>query len=81
MGGRSSAVSSDTCRYSKARGHWKKEYPVLKARESSGQVKTVALAASVITYESRELVQACTELVAPQACYSGFMVVGLIGRR
>lgn len=32
QGGRSSAANSDTCRYYQARGHWKKECPLLKPR-------------------------------------------------
>ena len=32
QGGWSSVVNSDTCRYCQARGHWKEECPVLKAR-------------------------------------------------
>lgn len=75
----SSAVS-DTCRYCQARGHWKKECPVLKAKRSTGQVKPAALAAPAVTSESRKLgqVQACTELVAPRADYAAFMSEGWV---
>ena len=53
---------------------------MLKARWSSGQVKPAALAAPVITSESRELgqVQACTEPVPPQADYSAFISEGWV---
>lgn len=51
---------------------------MLNTMGSSGQVKPAVLAASVITSDSRELgqVQACIELVAPQADYSAFMLKG-----
>ncbi len=80
FGGRGGPGSSNTCRYCQARGHWKNECPVLKARRSSGQVKPAVMAAPVLTSERREFgqLQSHTDFASQRADYSAFISDGLV---